>query len=122
MKVKIDTKEKFHVITPEDTILSANMTEDLKQTLLPFLKTGIKNVVLKLGEVVEVDNSAAEAILNLQQEFYDNNASLVICEMQKPVEEYFDKLELLEVLNVTPTESEAWDIVQMEEIEREFLD
>ena len=122
MKVKIDTKEKFHVITPEDTILSANMTEDLKQTLLPFLKTGIKNVVLKLGEVVEVENSAAEAILNLQQEFYDNNASLVICEMQKPVEEYFDKLELLEVLNVTPTESEAWDIVQMEEIEREFLD
>ena len=25
-------------------------------------------------------------------------------------------------LNVTPTESEAWDIVQMEEIERELLD
>jgi hypothetical protein len=42
--------------------------------------------------------------------------------MKKPVEEYFDKLELLEVLNVTPTESEAWDIVQMEEIEREFLE
>ena len=121
MKVKIDTKEKFHVITPEDTILSANMTEALKQTLLPFLKTEIQNVVLKLGEVVEVDNSAAVAILNLQQEFYDNNASFVICEMQKPLEEYFDKLELLEVLNVTPTESEAWDIVQMEEIEREFM-
>jgi len=24
-------------------------------------------------------------------------------------------------MNVTPTESEAWDIVQMEEIERELL-
>ncbi len=122
MKVKIDTKEKFHVITPEDTILSANMTEDLKQKLLPFLTTEIKNVVLKLGEVVEVDNDAAESILNLQQSFYDNNASFVICEMQKSVEEYFDKLEMLEVLNVTPSESEASDIVQMEEIEREFLD
>ena len=122
MKVKIDTKEKFHIITPEDTILSANMTEELRQKLLPLLTTEIKNVVLKLGEVVEVDNYSAEAILNLQQEFYDNNASFVICEMQKKVEEYFDKLEMLEVLNVTPTESEAWDIVQMEEIEREFLD
>jgi hypothetical protein len=30
--------------------------------------------------------------------------------------------ELLELFNVTPTESEAWDIVQMEEIEREFMD
>jgi hypothetical protein len=25
-------------------------------------------------------------------------------------------------MNMTPTESEAWDIVQMEEIERELLD
>jgi hypothetical protein len=41
--------------------------------------------------------------------------------MQKPVEEFFDQLELLDVLNFTPTESEAWDIVQMEEIERELL-
>ena len=121
MKVKIDTKEKFHVITPEDVILSANMTEELNQKLLPFLKSEIKNIVLKLGEVAEVDKAVADTILNLQQEFYDNNASFVICEMQKPVEDFFDKLELLEVLNVTPTESEAWDIVQMEEIEREFM-
>jgi hypothetical protein len=27
---------------------------------------------------------------------------------------------MLETLNYTPTESEAWDIVQMEEIEREL--
>jgi len=31
-------------------------------------------------------------------------------------------MELLDFLNHTPTESEAWDIVQMEEIERELLD
>jgi hypothetical protein len=42
--------------------------------------------------------------------------------MQKPVEEVFEQMELLDILNVTPTESEAWDIVQMEEIEREFLE
>jgi hypothetical protein len=29
---------------------------------------------------------------------------------------------LLELMNFTPTESEAYDIVQMEEIERELLD
>jgi hypothetical protein len=31
-------------------------------------------------------------------------------------------MELLDLMNITPTESEAWDIVQMEEIERELLD
>jgi hypothetical protein len=33
-----------------------------------------------------------------------------------------DSTEFGEVMNLTPTESEAWDIVQMEEIERELLD
>jgi hypothetical protein len=46
----------------------------------------------------------------------------VICELQKPVEDFLDKVELIELMNVTPTESEAWDIVQMEDIERELLD
>ena len=45
----------------------------------------------------------------------------MICELNKPVEEFLDRNELLEMMNVTPTETEAWDIVQMEEIERELL-
>ena len=42
--------------------------------------------------------------------------------MNATVEEYLDELELLEVMNVTPTESEAGDIIQMEEIERDLMD
>jgi hypothetical protein len=38
------------------------------------------------------------------------------------VEEFLDQNELLEMMNVTPTQSEAWDIVQMEEIDREMMD
>ena len=41
--------------------------------------------------------------------------------MQKSVEKFLEQNNLLEMLNVTPTQSEAWDIVQMEELEREFL-
>ena len=47
--------------------------------------------------------------------------SFVICSLQSVVEKLLEKMELLEVMNVTLTESEAWDIVQMEEIERELL-
>ena len=122
MKVKIDTKERFHVIVPEEPDLSANMTEELRQMLLPYLQKEVKNVILKMTAVSSLDASMAEAIASLQQTFYESQASFVICELQKPVEEFFDRQELLEVMNVTPTESEAWDIVQMEEIEREYLD
>ena len=120
MKVKIDTKEKFHVLDIEETSLSANMTEELNQKLLSYLEKDIKNVVLKLGQVNDVDEPAARSLANIQQQFYDNNVSFVICCIRPEVEEYFDKIGLLEVLNFTLTESEAWDIVQMEEIEREL--
>ena len=113
MKVKIDTKEKFHVITIEEN--------DLAGILLPFLKKVPGNLVINFGEVGKIDNQVAEYLANTQQTFYEANRSLVICNLQPLVETFLDKEELLEVMNITPTESEAGDIVQMEEIERELL-
>jgi len=121
MNVKTDTKEKFSVITPDAGELTANMTEELSVLLLGYLQKDIPHVILKMSQVQHVEEKAAETLSVLQQRFYENNASMVICELQPAVEEQLDKLELLELLNVTPTESEAWDIVQMEMIEREIL-
>ena len=121
MKVKIDTKERFHAITLPGDSLSATMTEELAACLLPYLQNDVKNVVLILKDIQNIDIAAAEKLVSIQQTFYESNASFVICELQRPVEEFLDKNELLEVMNVTPSESEAWDIVQMEEVERELL-
>ncbi len=129
MQVKTDTKKKFHVITVSGPSLSATMTDELGECLLHYLQndgsvTGVqaKNIVLKLNEIATIDTVAGEKLVYIQQRFYENNASFVICELQKSVEEYLDQNELLELMNVTPSETEAWDIVQMEEIERELLD
>lgn len=129
MHVKTDTKEKFHAITVEETSLSASMTDEMGDCLLPYLQNDahltnkqVKNLVLILKDIATIDIAAAEKLVYIQQKFYENNASFVICELQKPVEEFLDQHELLEIMNVAPTQSEAWDIVQMEEIEREFLD
>jgi len=122
MQVKTDTKEKFHAITVPGPSLSATMTDELGDCLLPYLQNDVKNLVLILKDIENIDIAAGEKLVYIQQKFYENNASFVICELQKPVEEFLDENELLEMMNVTPTQSEAWDIVQMEEIEREFLD
>ena len=121
MEVKIDTKEKFHVITLPQPELSATMTEELSDRLLSFLQSDIKNIILNLKELRSLDNISAENLVKVQQKFYETNASLVICELQPQVEEFLDNDQLLEMMNTTPTESEAWDIIQMEEIERELL-
>jgi anti-anti-sigma regulatory factor len=93
----------------------------LGECLLPYLQNDVKNLVLILKDIELLDIAAAEKLVYIQQKFYENNASFVVCELQKPVEEFLDKNELLEMMNVTPSQSEAWDIVQMEEIEREFI-
>ena len=121
MLVKIDTREKFYVITLTSTNIAANMTAEIKNSLHPLLQTAVKSVVFNLQNVGSVEPAAAESLAALQQHFYENNASLVFCELQKPVEQLLEEQELLELMNITPTESEAWDIVQMEEIERDLM-
>jgi anti-anti-sigma regulatory factor len=122
MKVKIDTKEKFTVITPEEPQLSANLSEELRNICEERLGGMPKSVVLNLQLVENVDEDSAAAITTMQQHFYEQSASFVVCGMSKELENKFDELELLDFLNYTPSESEAWDIVQMEEVERELLD
>lgn len=121
MEVKTSTKEKFHAISVVAGQLSANMAADLFQQCLPLLQQEIRNVVMNLEGVDAIDDAAAETLVKLQQHFYEHNASFVVCALQPQVEDSLDKSDLLELMNVTPTESEAWDIVQMEEIERELL-
>ena len=121
MNVKTDTKEKFTVITPIEQQLSVNMTEELIELLLLYLQKDIPHIVLNLNKIEAIDEKAGEMLAALQQKFYKSNCSFVICGLQKKVEASLNKEELLEFMNVTQTESEAWDIVQMEEIERELL-
>ena len=121
MKVKTDTKEKFHAISVETEHLSANMAAELSKQLTALLQSSVRNIVLKLPLVTSLDKEAAETLVKVQQKFYETNASFVICELSPEAEAFLDKENLLELMNVTRTESEAWDIVQMEEIERELL-
>ena len=121
MNVKTDTKEKFTTITVLEQDLPVNMTEELNKLLLTYLQKDIPHIVLNMEQVKTVDEKSGEMLAETQQKFYDSNCSFVICTLQAAVEESLDKQELLEIMNVTPTESEAWDIVQMEEIERELL-
>ena len=120
MQVKIDTREKFHAITIKEPVLAANMTAEMDDLLLPLLQRDVKNTVLILKDIETIEDAAGEHLVKMQQNFYERQASFVLCELQPQVEESLKRNNLLELMNVTPTYSEASDIVQMEEIEREL--
>jgi len=121
LNFKIDTKEKMHVIRFERTDLAANMTENYRNSLLPYLREPVKNLVLDFSNIQSIDKVFAQEMVNLQQEFYGNDASMVFCNFSEKIKDFLDKNDFLDAMNYAPTESEAWDIVQMEEIERELF-
>lgn len=121
MNFKIDTKEKFNEITLLEPQISANMSDNITKLLSQFLEKEVKNVVISFENVNELDLETAKLIAALQKKYYDTGASFVICGLKPAIEQILDENDLLENMNITPTCSEAWDIVQMEEIERELL-
>jgi anti-anti-sigma factor len=122
MKVKISTNEKFHAITVLEPNFTANMTAALHDLCEPFLNQEVKNLLLNLKDIQKLDSAAANGFLELRNLFYSNQASFVLCELQPQVKKYFEQNEQFEILQITPTQSEASDIIYMEEIEREFTD
>ena len=120
MNFKIDTREKFTMITPDSDFSSDNLTAEFKELVHSYLQHKT-NIVISLKNVVKLDEQAVETLAALQQQFYQQNVSFVICEVQLPVQAVVNSLDLDGVMNITPTDTEAWDIVQMEEIERDLL-
>jgi anti-anti-sigma factor len=122
MHYKIDTKEKFTVLSLLDPILSSNLVPELNDLIKKIGTNSPKNLVLNLEGVKQWEISIMELLAQHQEVFYDNNTSFVLCCLSEDLQNALDSTEFGEVMNLTPTESEAWDIVQMEEIERELLD
>ena len=122
MELKIDTKEKYQLLTPAGASITAIIAAEIVTICNKCLESAQKNMVLNLENVEEIAPDACQTLTDLQQAFYDKSASFVMCCLSDKLEDSFDGLGLLEVLNLTPTLSEASDIVMMEEIERELLD
>ncbi len=120
MRVKIDTKEAFHVICIEESVISANMSEELEALINAKQQEDPKSVIINLKKVVSIEPNFAKDLEALHNTHYKEKKSFVLCELQAGVKKQLEELGSLEQLNHTPTESEAWDIVQMEEIEREL--
>lgn len=120
--VKIDTKEKFVVLHVTAQNLYDNLSANLLDLARQQLQCVPKNVIINFASVQTAEIALLQPLIELQQVFYENNASLVFCGLNNSIEQLLEEAELLEIMNTTPTESEAWDIVQMEEIERELLD
>jgi anti-anti-sigma regulatory factor len=122
MQYKTEQKEKFTVVTLLENSLSSNLVPELAELISKIGSQSPKNLIIDFSKVARWELPIIEQLANAQQAFYDNNTSFVICCLSDSLQKLLDLTDYAEVMNITLTESEAWDIVQMEEIERELLD
>jgi len=120
MNVKIDTKEIFYVISITEEKLTANMAVELIKRVTEKQKEANKSIILDFTALTEIDKDAIDLLVKWHEKIYQDKKSLVIFGLSNSVKSALDEAGLLELVNHTPTESEAWDIVQMEEIVREL--
>jgi anti-anti-sigma factor len=121
MKIKVDTKEKFQVLRPGEPELSVIMAEEIAKIVTRGFGTDAKNAIVDMTQVEEADEQALVELATLLQLCQRSKASFVFFGVRPRVKSAMQGLDLIDVFQLTPTESEAWDIVQMEEIERELF-
>ncbi|SEA58028.1 Anti-anti-sigma regulatory factor (antagonist of anti-sigma factor) [Arachidicoccus rhizosphaerae] len=121
MKIKVDTKEKFQVLRPEEPELSVIMADEIVKIVTHGFGSEAKNAIVDMTGVDQADEQALVELATLFQLCQKNGASFVFFGVCPRVKSAMQGLDLIDVFQLTPTESEAWDIVQMEEIERELF-
>ena len=120
MNIKIDTKEIFYVISLLDSEMTANTSAHLLELITKQQEEEVKSLILQLEKVTAMDEGFASTLVSLKEDLYKKNKSFVLSNLTENIKQNLVEWGILETITHTPTESEAWDIVQMEEIEREL--
>lgn len=119
MQFKIDTKEKIVLLRLEETELNAILADELKNVLSGIAELEEKNLVLDLRSLQSVDEKGMEAIFAVYNRQYERGLSAAVAHLNPALTATLSE-KYPEMLNVVPTESEAIDMVMMEDLEREL--
>lgn len=122
MTLKFNTKETHMQIIPENSILDANMTENLMQSIRENDHNGINNFIIDLSNCHKYEIDANELLMELHDLVYNEmNGSIVFTNLHSEVFNKIKQERLHLSLNITPTLVEAVDIINMEVLERDIL-
>lgn len=118
MDFKIDTKENYSIIRLPQTVLDANMAEELAAACRQLSQNGSLNYIVDLALVPAASSDSLDALSALHEACYGQDQSLAFTQYNEAVLETFRVAGAQDVLNLAPTLQEAIDIISMEGLER----
>ena len=119
MNFTIEDKGRYTLVTSNVDKLDTTCAPELKSELVYLNKTNVRNVIIDLSATRYCDSSGLSALLVANRLCKSVNGSLVVCGLQEPVQKLVQISQLESVLSITPTSTEAVDLLYMEEIEKD---
>ena len=119
MSFQVDKREKYALVTIQAEKLDGAMSPSLKSELVMINAEGYKNIVLDVSATRYCDSSGLSAILVGNRLCKNSSGALVLCGVQDTVMKLISISQLDSILNITPTVSEAEDLVMLEEVGRD---
>jgi anti-anti-sigma factor len=120
MKFSVENEDKYSVIVSQVEKLDSLSAPDLKSEILYLTKSGVRNIIVDMGQSRYCDSSGLSALLTGNRLCKELGGTFAISNLQPGVEKLVSISQLDSVFNITPTRNESIDIVLMDEIEREL--
>jgi anti-sigma B factor antagonist len=122
MNFEVKPEEKYTLVTTKVEKLDSLNAPDLKSELVMINKKEVRNIIVNLDQTRYCDSSGLSAILVGNRLCKNSGGTFVVTGLQASVKKLISISQLDTVLNITPTVSEAVDLIMMEEVERDLSD
>ncbi len=120
MSMLTEEKERYTILKLQEEKLDSIVAPDVKAQVVLLNKNNQANLIIDLSEVKYCDSSGLSALLVANRGTRDLDGAFVLCGLQPMVEKLVSISQLDKVFNITPTLSEAEDMIMMEIIEKEL--
>jgi anti-anti-sigma factor len=97
---------------------TAAIAPELKAVLVELKESGVRNIIMDLNQASYCDSSGLSVILVAKRICDEQKGCLVLSNLKPAVSKLIDISQLTNVLNITPTFSEAIDFLYMDELEK----
>ena len=120
MKFAVENNEKYALIKSNLEKLDAQHAPDLKSELVVLNKSGVKDIIIDLTGTRYCDSSGLSAILVANRLCKGEGGTFILTGLESAVAKLVSISQLDSVLNITPTLSEAEDLLFMEQVGKDL--
>lgn len=118
MNFRTEHKDKYAIVSLLAEKLDGTISPSLKSEFVMVNAGGSKNIIFDLSKTRYCDSSGLSAILVGNRLCKNAGGSFIICGVQDTVKKLITISQLDTILQITPTSTEAHDLVVIEEVER----